>query len=392
MSCFDHRRPLLASLLALACLLTGHAALAEERYIPRDLPACAADKPASGYDTVCKEALTAAEVAGALDKLEDRGFAYAVEGDTLLVALRAQGADLRYPAGPRVCCDIQAYLDKVGADAYAAKFRWNRMSAAMLDIRFLGMDHRPDARVQINGSPQFVTAYAGGNKDIFTRHGFFIGTEQVDGGTIIGLRKVTVATGPLCHRSLAQCSVIYMPDGESTRAFVGGALTSGVDMRNVVVVGLHGVEVNGNEVRMEELLFALGGPRYASHMRFVTEDLRRHVEGARTPGHRLSAGYSNGGAWAADALLAHPELFDGAIVMSPAMWKFRNDDKLRGHRVFIGAGFMEPRFRASALTIVAGLKERGATVQELYIPSGHSMNTWTNIWNAALRDLANPVR
>ena len=73
--------------------------------------------------------------------------------------------------------------------------------------------------------------------------------------------------------------------------------------------------------------------------------------------------------------------------MSPGFPKLRNDNRLPAHRVFIGAGFMENHFHASTRKVAAGLAERGAAVRELYIPSGHSMNTWINVWNAAIKDV-----
>ncbi|MGX4642418.1 hypothetical protein [Massilia sp. SYSU DXS3249] len=376
-----------AGVLAFAFLMTSSATAAEEAFVPRDLQACAANKPADGYDTVCKQPLNAGERALAREKLKDRGFAYGVEDDALTVVMRAEAADLRYPAGPRVCCDIQAYLDKVEGDIYAGKFRWNRMAQAMLDLRFFGMEHRKDARAQINGSPQFAAVKEKIDKGLFLAHGVTVSTEKLAGPGAIGQRTVTVATGPFCRRSLAHCSIIYMPDGDSTRILVGNALMNGVDMRDFVVVGVHNAEVNANETRMEELLHPHGAARYPLFMQFVTGDVRRHVEGARKPLRRLSAGYSNGGVWATDALLAHPDVFDGAIVMSPGIPKLRNAARLPAHRVFIGAGFMENHFHASSRKIAAGLAARGAAVRELYIPSGHSMNTWINVWNAAIKDL-----
>lgn len=376
-----------ALVLALACLATGTVAAAGQTYKPRDLRTCAANKPAGGYDKVCKQPLAADDIAAVRDKVKDRRFAHAIEDDTLTIVMRAEAAELRYPAGPHVCCEIQAYLDQVEGDIHAAKFRWNRMAQAMLDLRFFGMEHRKDARAHINGSPQFVPVDEKIDKKVFAAHGFTLSTERLEGGGTIGLRSVTVARGPFCARRLAQCTIIYMPDGDATRLFVGNALVNGVDMRDFVVVGVHNAEVNGNETRTEELLYPLGASRYPMFMRFVTEDVRRHVEGAQKPLQRLSAGFSNGGVWAVDALLAHPDLFDGAIVMSPGMWKYRNEDKLGAHRVFVGAGLMEDVFHATSMKIAAGLTQRGAAVSELYIPSGHSMNTWINVWNSAITAL-----
>jgi enterochelin esterase-like enzyme len=377
-------RLLLLALFGFAFFAPARAA---DGFEPRDLRVCAPEASAGGYAATCKQPLSPAEVQGRLQKLKDRDFAFDFEGDALLIAARIPAASVPFERGPFVCCDIQAYLDKVAPDTYAAKLRWNRMAEALLDLRLLGMKDRPQMAVRRNGSTQFLLAEPGIDKRLADAAGFTVTTTQVDTRSILGLRKVTIAAGPACRSSLAHCSVIYMPDGESTLSFVLNALGNKVDMRSVVVVGIHNADEDPSGNRNEELLFGLG-PRYDVFLRFVTEDLTRHVEGGQKPLRRIAAGFSNGGAWALDVLVAKPDRFDGAIIMSPAQWQIRSAPSLAGRRVMVGAGFMETAFHANATAIAARLKERGADVKELYVPSGHSINTWVNVWNAAIVSLA----
>jgi predicted esterase len=178
-----------------------------------------------------------------------------------------------------------------------------------------------------------------------------------------------------------------MPDGHATAIFANNALANGLDMRRVVIVGVHNAEVDSNGTRIEELLLGYNAARYDAFMRFITHDLAKKVEGDETPRLRLAAGYSNGGAWAYDALNSGGGRFGGAIVMSPGQWKTRSEAPLHGHLAFVGAGQLEPRFLAGARSIASDLKARGASVKEVEVPSGHSMNTWVNVWNLAITEL-----
>ena len=83
-------------------------------------------------------------------------------------------------------------------------------------------------------------------------------------------------------------------------------------------------------------------------------------------------------------LLANPATFAGAISMSPGIDKLRQATPPAGTRVFMGAGHMEPEFLRATLAVAQALRERGATVEETYVPGGHSMNTWINVWNRAI--------
>ena len=178
-----------------------------------------------------------------------------------------------------------------------------------------------------------------------------------------------------------------MPDGHDIGNLVDNALANGFDMRRFVVAGVHNAERDPAGSRIEELVLDANPARYDAFMRFVTADLARQIEGGVRPQRRLAAGYSNGGAWAYDALVSQGRHFDGAIVMSPAQWRTRGDGSVAGRLAFVGAGYMERSYSQNALAIAAGLKARGAAVTETYVPSGHGLNTWVNIWNAAMVEL-----
>ena len=105
---------------------------------------------------------------------------------------------------------------------------------------------------------------------------------------------------------------------------------------------------------------------------FVADELRQTVEKGELPKGRYVAGYSNGGAWAFDALLLHHDLFDGAIVMSPGHGELQSRVQLKGKKVFVGAGELERGFFKMAREIEKTSADLGAEVKSIYLKSGHT--------------------
>ncbi|THC46202.1 hypothetical protein [Massilia sp. Mn16-1_5] len=385
---FALARRALTALFSLACLMLCHTTLADERFIPRDMRACAAEHPEAGVDLPCKQPLSPEVLASELAKLRTRDFAWEIKDDTLAVSVRMLPGPALYPNGPFLCCEIQGYLDRIADDVYSARFRWSRMQTALLDLQFLGADKRPDTRLRHRGSPQFVFADNKIDTGLVARDGAALETRTFAAQGEYGTRKVSVFRGAACRRGIAGCIVIYTSDGHTTDQFVHNALANGIDMRGIVIAGVHNAELDTNGARIEELLLDVNPARYDAFMRFVTQDLAGQIEGGARPRRRIVAGYSNGGAWAYDALVSQGGHFDGAIIMSPAQWRTRSEEALDGRRAFVGAGHMERGFYKNATAIAPALRARGALVNEIYVPSGHGMNTWVNIWNAAIVELA----
>ena len=75
------------------------------------------------------------------------------------------------------------------------------------------------------------------------------------------------------------------------------------------------------------------------------------------------------------------------VCQRPARWRSRDKAALPGRAAFVGAGNMERAFHSNARAIAGRLRTHGAAVSEVYVPSGHGMNTWVNIWNAAIAGL-----
>lgn len=356
-------------------------------FIPRDMTLCDSVENAGRYGRTCKEVLSLAESKAAISTINEQKFLFHVENDTLLMAVRMPASDFRYADKPFICCEIQAYLEKIGEGIYGAKFRWDAMSGAMLDLFVANARTAPEGNFSFNGSREFFMEQKRIDNDIFKLHdiekteaSWFMSAER-------GSRSLTILKGRACHGNLAHCTVIYMPDGHSVTTLVKNSLLRHIPIDRYVFVGIHNDAVDSINSRIFELLFDYDVQRYDSFMQFATDDVVKKVEGASRPARRFVAGYSNGGAWALDVLFKKPALFNGAIAMSIAQWDFKSDADLTGHIVFVGAGTMETSFYSNSTKIAAGLKARHALVSERYPPSGHSMTTWLNIWNGALTAL-----
>ncbi len=370
-----------SAILAIWISINCPVAFADD-FVPKDTKLCGLPSESG----LCKDHLSASNIASLKKKMASQKLAYTVETDALLVMVDVEQDELTAFDRPYICCEVQGYLDKVANNRYAAKFRWNKMAEANLDLNFLNLkDEKISFR--INGDAQFAMTTPLAETSLITLSGMTQSNYSYVINPDLGTRDVTVIKGSSCLVHLAGCVVVYMPDGESLGGLVANSLANRIDLNRFVFVGIHNSKVDVSSSRIEELLYGYMPERFGSFMRFTTSELRQKIENSQHPALRFVAGFSNGGAWALDALIAKPDLFDGAIAMSPAQWKSRNDAALSEKVVFVGAGLLETNFYRASQSYSAALKLRGAKVREIYVPSGHGMNTWLNIWNGALKDL-----
>lgn len=380
---------MLMVLIAVFGLVHSSFAQNKEEFPLRDFTKCSVQNKEAGYTKPCKDELSSTDIEKSRESATKQPFSIAVQGDMLTITARVAAGDITFAGKPYLCCDIQAYLDPLGDDLYAAKFRWHDMDKSLLELRLFNVAQPSSGNANYHGSKEFhssrndIAQSALQNAGMaLTEHTFKISKE-------FDARKVSVIKGRACLRNLTACQVIYMADGQSLVFLVKNALLDQRDLSHFVFVGIHNAEAKEkSNVRIDELLFGYDPARYESFMHFSTVTLIQEIEGQDLPLARYSAGYSNGGAWAYDMLLARPDVFAGAIIMSPAEWKSRVDTRLPGRRVFIGAGHLESGFLANARAMVPDVRSRGALVQETYVPSGHGMNTWTNIWSRSLLALS----
>lgn len=355
------------------CLLAVSSAPARAGW-QSDLTSC---ETAGPNQQVCKQPLTQTDVKSQQEKLSDTDFAYEIQDDALIVSVRRKGPGDRL----LLCCDIQAYLDPIAQDVYSAKIRWHSFDTVLLDLMIVGLDEPEKHRVTLKRSKTFSFA-----DEDFDDAQLDQKALELDAGPVVGKRTLTVVTGRDCKTSIANCAIIYMPDGHAAPMLVANAVANGHAMSRFIVVGINGVDVDTANTRIKQLLHGIDTD-YRAFIHFAMNDVTAAIEKGRTPAYRVVAGYSNGAAWALDVLRERPDLFKTAIVMSPARWKFKDQDHYNGRRIVIGAGLLETGFHSNAVKIAAEMAHRGASVKTVYVPAGHSMNTWVNVWNAAMADL-----
>lgn len=368
-----------------------HPAQANVSFGPGDVASCSPGMNFKFATLVCKDQLTESEqqaVTLALGKDEQ----YIIAGvNSIIVGMRAQPGDLSLDDRPYLCCDLKGYLDPIGKDIFAAKFRSGFIAQSIFDAGFLNIPRFNSTGLRFNGSAQFVAVSRNVNTSVITEKGHTYSRSPLKSDEF-GERMITKITGSACQTDVKRCHVVVMPDGEGLTQLATNAVERGVDLTKLVLVGIHNRKPASANDRIDELLFGYNEVVYAKYMRFAFEVVLPSTIGSQKPASIYTAGFSNGGAWALDALIDRPSLIHGAIVMSAGSWELRNEPQLKNHMIFIGAGLFETGTRRQSTSIVTQLRNRGAIVRDSYPPGGHSVNTWVNIWIDALRSITKNER
>jgi enterochelin esterase-like enzyme len=183
--------------------------------------------------------------------------------------------------------------------------------------------------------------------------------------------------------------VIYLADGDTPHyaPILEAAIRDGRSAPAIIV----GIEPGQGPVkgcttpcdrRMLEYVIDLNpeGPLaddpFGRYLRFVTDELIPYVE-SRYPASsrredRVTAGYSNGGAWALAAAEARPDLFGKVLAMSSVSKAvIASVSRLKNVRVYAGDGLLEGGSHRTPQTAAAA-KRAGADVKFRQFVAGHS--------------------
>jgi enterochelin esterase-like enzyme len=207
-------------------------------------------------------------------------------------------------------------------------------------------------------------------------------------------RQVTVyipparsGTGPLPGCVLA--------DGQATRGFAEGleaAIASGA-APPVILVGVHsaGLNIGGDpaerrDLRSQEYLPRHKPRRFAAHLSFVTSEVIpwAAAEFGVAAGPWISAGFSNGAAWATGAALRRSDLFGGVVALSLGMAPKRIPVAARYVRQFVAAGTLEPNFRRATGEYAQRLRLAGVPFTHHEWVGGHDQFWWRHTLPGAL--------
>lgn len=350
------------------------------------IPRCSSQDRDDGYVRVCAELLSQREI----DEVQSMHFvdviAYKPVEDGLILAAKMKKSDIAFYDRPAFTGEISTYLEPVGENHYAIKVRFKGIEKAKLNPLLINFAGRASISLNIDGREAnertVVESWPVVLKSLQSA-GAQYETMNFSGGKFLESKLVNVFRGAKCLKSIALCHVIYDSDGGSLESFISNSHAAHLSLDEFVLVGIP----SSNENRIGELLKGVHQESFDAFLGFVADELRQTVEKGELPKGRYVAGYSNGGAWAFDALLLHHDLFDGAIVMSPGAWELQSRVQLKGKKVFVGAGELERGFFKMAREIEKTSADLGAEVKSIYLKSGHTMNTWAPIWNMALKSL-----
>jgi enterochelin esterase-like enzyme len=217
-------------------------------------------------------------------------------------------------------------------------------------------------------------------------------------------RKVTTYVPPGHDRS-RRSPVIYAADGESVKEFarVLEPLVTTGQVPLIVLVGVHsggylgGVAGakeydTGKDLRAQEYFPGLNERRFASHESFFVREVpiwaERRFGVSTRPKDRAVCGSSNGGRFAIEMTLRHPDIFGNAFCFSvpgnTAAPVPGEDAPDRSVRLYLAAGTWEAPFHQFTSRLADVLKSRGVPAFFSSRVAGHDMVMWREEFAAAV--------
>ena len=180
-------------------------------------------------------------------------------------------------------------------------------------------------------------------------------------------------------------TVIYAVDGQDVQIFASaleGIFSSlEVKLPNLAIIG---VPSGDNNTRKSEYLKTAteGGKGYNEFNAIFLNYIAPRTEGILgfdgTPENRILFGRSNGGNWALNFLIDHPDFANRTISLSPGgeVPDNLNFPNSSAKELYIGQGAFEGSFGEKAESIAEYLDENGLNVRYYITNSGHSYLSW----------------
>ncbi len=143
----------------------------------------------------------------------------------------------------------------------------------------------------------------------------------------------------------------------------------------VAVVGVASPPHTADDLRSREYLPGQDPQRYSDHLAFVIDDVIPWAD-ERFPasGRWLTAGVSSGAVWALNAGQRRPDVFSGAVGLSPGIPPVTELHALT--RTYVGGGTLEGGFRLAAGEWATKLTAAGAEVRSVDWVGGHDGYWW----------------
>jgi enterochelin esterase-like enzyme len=225
---------------------------------------------------------------------------------------------------------------------------------------------------------------------------------EIDSQALGRPRKVTVYR-PAGHDTAKPSPVVCAADGEAIERFarIAEPLIAAGKVPPIVIVGVHSGGYAGGaadlknydvkkDLRAQEYFPTIDGQRFADHEKFFCTEVPAWAEkqfGVSTARRdRTVFGYSNGGRFAVEMGLRHPDVFGQVFGFSVAgNGKF--DFAKAGSdlpRFYLAAGTWETSFHHCTSKLDEQLRDRRATVRFASRVGGHDTALWRDEFAAAL--------
>ena len=203
----------------------------------------------------------------------------------------------------------------------------------------------------------------------------------VDSAALRGPRPVSVYVPP----GDAGCGPLpgcVLADGQSVAAFarvLEPAIMSGA-APPVLLIGVHSATDGriGSDRRGQEYLPGWNPRRFAAHMSFVTDEVLPWARSSFpvAAGPVISAGFSNGAAWAIGAAQRRPDLFGGVAAFSAGIVPKRVARASHGVPHYLAAGVLEGGFRRATGEWADRLRRAGVACSHHEWAGGHDPFWW----------------
>ncbi len=323
-----------------------------------------------------------------------------VDGDTLTFFYRAPADHVDVVFGG----DFRPLRRIPGSDVWTLSVKLPELQRAAVSYRFMPTAsgrpaEQPSAESAVWRGPQAPPAAAESSPLKGALRAF-----EIESRALAGRRKVTVYRPPENDTRQTTC-VVYAADGEAIDRFarvLEPLIVSG-QVRPTVIVGVHsGGYVGGppnlkhydppKDLRAQEYFPGLNPRRFADHESFFCTEVpawaERRLGVSKARVDRAVFGYSNGGRFAVEMGLRHPDVFGHVFGFSVAgNGEFNFGANRKDLPCFhLAAGTWEKSFHHCTVRLRDQLRERGASVHFSSRVGGHDAALWRDEFAAALVD------
>jgi enterochelin esterase-like enzyme len=318
-----------------------------------------------------------------------------VDGDTATFFYRGPADEVEVIFGG----DVQSLSRLAGSDVWTLAVKRTELDRAVFSYRITPVMKMGPGLTPISGvwrGPRAPKPAAESSKLRGTLKEF-----EIESTALSARRKLTVYLPPGQHSGKAN-PVIYAADGQGIDRYAR-VLEPWIDagkLQPVVLIGVHNGGYAGGapdrkkydrdkDFRAQEYFPGINARRFADHESFFCTEVRAWAECqlavSSERSRRAVFGYSNGGRFAVEMGLRHPEIFGhvfGFSVAGSGKFEFQQGRADLPHFDLM-AGTWETNFHRCTSSLANQLRERGVTVHFSARVGGHDPELWCDAFAAA---------